>query len=141
MAGDAGGLVVNQLALLGQAASAGDGLPRLHFLIAAIGRIDCLVEPAAVLVEIDHSPVKNDEEQNDQPDRNRRPARLGLGFRSYRQRLLRLRAHFAGAFVGGALVEVAPGTAGAFVEAGGAGGAGTLSGASNSGASARRLIK
>src|ERR1017187_419453 len=141
MAGDAGGLVVNPPAFLGQAAGAGDGLPGFHFLKAVIRRIDRLVEPAAVLVEIDHPPVKNDEEEDDQPDGNRRPARLGLGFRSYRQRLLRLMAHFAGAFVGGALVEVAPGTAGAFVEAGGAGGAGTLSGASNSGASARRLIR
>src|ERR1035437_1721089 len=141
MAGDAGGLVVNQLAFLGQAGGAGDGLPGLHFLIAAIGRIDRLVKPPAVLIEIDHPPVKNDEEQDDQPERNRRPARPGLGFRRARQRRLRLGAHFAGVFVGGALVEVAPGTAGALVEAGGAGGAGTLIGASKSGASARRLIR
>src|ERR1039458_2734596 len=141
MAGDAGGFVVNQLALLGKASLTGDGLPGLHFLKAVIRRVNLLVKPAAVLVEIDHPPVKNDEEEDDQPDGNRRPARLRLGFRHYRQKWLRLGANFAGAFVGGALVEVASGTAGALVEAGGAGGAGTLIGASNSGASARRLIR
>jgi hypothetical protein len=46
-----------------------------------------------------------------------------------------------GAFVAGAVVEVAPGSAGAFVEAGVPTGAGTLIGASKSGALARRLIR
>src|SRR5271169_3283744 len=138
MAGDASGLVVNHLALLGQAGRTSDGLPRLHFLEASIRRINLLVKPPAVAVEIDHAPVKNEKEQDDQPDGNRRPARLRLGFRRYRQRLLRLGVHLAGAFVGGALVEATPRTMDAFVEAGVPGGAGTLTGASKSGASARR---
>src|ERR1017187_2402266 len=87
MAGHAGGFLVNQLALSGQATRTGDGLPGLHLLKASIRRINLLVKSAAVLVEIAHPPVKNDEEEDDQPDGNRRPARLRLGFRSYRQRL------------------------------------------------------
>src|SRR5206468_2091157 len=98
-----------------------------------------LAKPAAMLVEVQHAPVEQQQEENEQPNRDCSPGsqRFG-GVGQGRHRLLQLSIHFAGAFVGAALVAP-PSDAGALVAAGG--GAGTVNGATKSGASARRLAR
>ena len=124
-----------------QIGPAGGRLVQGQFGCRPVGRIDLGLEPAAVLIEINHAPVKQQEQQDDEPDGHRDGSGLGLGFRRDRQGSLRFRAHLAEAFVVAALVGPVAGTTGAFVGLGVAAMPGVVRGAEKSGASARRLVR
>src|SRR5205823_4283547 len=84
-----------------------------------IRRIYMLVKPSAVQIEINHSPIQKNQQQDDQPNRHslaltgwQRPVPCA------RQRLVHLSIHFAGALVAGTLMELVPEAVGALVSAG-----------------------
>src|SRR5438874_5986862 len=79
-----------------------------------IGLIYNRIKPRGVEVEINHSPVKRDEEQDDEPDRNGGRTSADLAARGDRSRLDRS-AHFGRELVGVAFVAAAPGDGAALV--------------------------